>query len=57
MRAFMVAHADDAAYLLGVCLVGIGVYRVSPVATWFYAGAVLLAIGAMLTLAGARRAE
>jgi len=56
LASFVAAYADDFCYVAGVTLVGIGVYRLCPVATWFYAGAVCLAIGWLQTLASGRRA-
>ena len=55
LASLVAAYADDACYLGGVILVGIGVYRVEPVATWFYAGASCL-LSAYLIAAAKRKA-
>jgi hypothetical protein len=39
---------DDFCVLVGLCLAGVGVYRVCPVATWFYAGASLIVVAYLL---------
>ena len=55
LAPLVVAYADDACYLSGVILVGIGVYRVNPAATWFYAGVACL-LTAWLIAAAKRKA-
>jgi len=55
MREWLRDHADDGCYLAGACLGGIGVYQLAPVATWFYAAACCVALGALLTMASTRR--
>lgn len=55
MRTWLTASADDLCYVAGVCLVGVGVYRQWPEAIWFYAGAVCLVVGLVLTCALAGR--
>jgi hypothetical protein len=40
--------ADDFCIGIGLCLVGVGVYQVWPVATWFYAGAALVGVGVLV---------
>jgi hypothetical membrane protein len=41
---FLRAYAEDFCIVVGLCLAGIGVYRICPVATWFYAGASMIAV-------------
>lgn len=42
------AFADDVCIVAGVCLCGVGIYQVCPVATWFYAGLSLVALGLLI---------
>ena len=47
----LIAIAPDVCMTAGVCLVGIGVYRWWPLATWFFAGGALMALGWLLSRA------
>jgi len=42
------AYADDFCIGAGLCLAGVGVYQVCPVATWFYAGGAFIVVAWLL---------
>lgn len=51
----LVVAAPDLCILVGLVLIGVGVYRWAPDATWVYAGAALITIGVALVRAEGRR--
>jgi hypothetical protein len=48
----MKRYFDDILLILGCVLILIGTYQLSPVATWFVAGAMLICFGVMVGLSG-----
>ena len=44
--------ADDLCMVVGASLIGVGVFQVCPVATWFYAGTVLVVAGVLIARGG-----
>jgi hypothetical protein len=44
-HAFLTEGIDDAFVLIGVLLIGVGLYRLAPMLIWFYAGGVCVVIG------------
>jgi hypothetical protein len=55
MKNFLMRHGDDILILAGCSLVLVGVYKVSPVATWFAAGGMCILGGIVIGLAGGKQ--